>query len=150
MENNSTGAASFEAEFQALCLEYAEKLPARLQVIEEVWQELRRGSGATDGLEHFFRLLHSLAGSGTTFGFPALSQMARQLCNLLKPALESGAPLTSAQRTDLDARVRALHLAGTTVANGVSLYEVEPPVFQEISNSSLAENRRQFLVAGDL
>jgi chemotaxis protein histidine kinase CheA len=129
MENNSTGAASFEAEFQALCLEYAEKLPARLQMIEKVWQDLRHGSEATDGLEHFFRLLHSLAGSGTMFGFPSISQMARQLCNVLKPIVESGTPLTSAQRTNLDAGVRALHLAGGTVVDRVSLYEVEPPVF---------------------
>jgi diguanylate cyclase (GGDEF)-like protein len=150
MDNNSTGAGSFEAEFQSLCLEYAEKLPARLQMIEEVWQELLRGSEASDGLEHFFRLLHSLAGSGTTFGFPALSQVARQLCNLLKPALENGALLTLAQRTDLDAGVRALHLAGTTTVDGVFTYEVEPPVFQELSPSGPTDNRRLFLVADDL
>ena len=56
---------------------YRERLPARIAALESAREELDR-SGA-DALGSIRRIAHMLRGSGGTYGFPEVSDSARQL-----------------------------------------------------------------------
>lgn len=60
---------------------YAAKLPSKLEQIESLWQVVEsepRPQWPAETLFTLHRLVHSLAGSGATFGFPDLSLHARR------------------------------------------------------------------------
>ncbi|GLQ88319.1 diguanylate cyclase [Dyella flagellata] len=69
---------------------YAQQLPAKLAQVEDAFRQ-RDDLIELPNLRH---LAHSLAGSGATFGYPALSVAARQLETLVDAALCDGRPLT--------------------------------------------------------
>lgn len=69
--------ADFQAFLQKQRLEYIASLPQRRAALEAAWQQAVEGRpGARQVLE---REAHNLAGSGATFGFPALGDAARSL-----------------------------------------------------------------------
>ncbi|MFA6902253.1 MAG: diguanylate cyclase [Gallionellaceae bacterium] len=69
---------------------YQNELPAKLAKIESLLGVLRAGQNpAQDDVHKLHRLLHSLTGSGATFGMSALSDTARQLEITFKELLES-------------------------------------------------------------
>jgi len=59
---------------------FINELPSRLNSILQAWQQCQIISVDSD----FYRLLHSLAGSAGTFGFPLLGECARELELLVK------------------------------------------------------------------
>ena len=67
---------------------YADKLPARLTKVETTWAALLNDSQNQDLLETLHRQLHTLAGSGQTFGFGAMGQVARETEVLLKSVMQ--------------------------------------------------------------
>jgi len=66
---------------------FAQRLPVRLAEIEDACRAAREAGWTGEPLKTFHRLAHSLAGAGTTFGFPAVSEAARGLERLLKEML---------------------------------------------------------------
>jgi HPt (histidine-containing phosphotransfer) domain-containing protein len=71
---------------------FAGRLPARLAEIEDACRAAQDAGWSGPPLRTFHRLAHSLAGSGTTFGFPEVSELARNLEHLLETFLENGTP----------------------------------------------------------
>ena len=80
--NNSD--ADIQEQLRALRVSYADQLPEKLQEIETRWQTLNAGEWDPASAEVLHRLTHSLAGSGSTFGFPKLGEIARSIEQLLK------------------------------------------------------------------
>lgn len=72
-----------EKQLNQLRQEYAAQLPARLEEVEEAWEKLR-GHWSQENLDQLYRPLHKLAGSGTTFGFPRLSELTGRIERTLK------------------------------------------------------------------
>ncbi len=93
-------------ELQELRAKYAANLPAKIERLETIWHQLdcaTQNEGCSETIDMsafaavkdrededvsmstFYRLVHNLAGSGATYGFPALSREARELTNLMKP-----------------------------------------------------------------
>ncbi len=115
-------------ELELLRAKYVAALPAKMAHIETIWLYLKSaqsGQNVTVLLEPalldceefsmstFYRLVHNLAGSGASYGLPALSQSARELTNFLKPWSDPD-KLTSQQpplKPDMHARIEALLLA---------------------------------------
>ena len=64
---------------QALAVHYAAELPAKIAEIESRMQSLLGGNLDSADLRLLHRQLHSLHGSAKTFGFPAVSEAAREL-----------------------------------------------------------------------
>jgi len=64
---------------QALAVHYAAELPAKIAEIESRMQSLLGGNADSADLRLLHRQLHSLHGSAKTFGFPAVSESAREL-----------------------------------------------------------------------
>ena len=53
-----------------------------------MWDQIDEGE--PDALESLYRAIHSLSGSGETFGFPKLSEAAKQCEAVLLEGIESG------------------------------------------------------------
>ncbi|HYU35623.1 MAG TPA: Hpt domain-containing protein [Thermoanaerobaculia bacterium] len=70
---------------------FAARLPERLRQIEDAWTEVRATGWSAGAAHNFHRLVHSLSGAGSTFGFPAVSEAARRLERLLKPVVQGTA-----------------------------------------------------------
>jgi DNA-binding response OmpR family regulator len=89
----SFGAADgdIESELQELRDDYASRLPKKVLELEQAWEGVQRGADTARELARFHRLVHSMAGSGTSFGFKEITENAGQLESLLDMMLAGGA-----------------------------------------------------------
>jgi diguanylate cyclase (GGDEF)-like protein len=88
---------------------YAAKLPQQLDQMETLWDNLPRDTWDEAGFDTLYRMVHSLTGSGKTFGFAALSDAARDLeIDLKKMVLEKS--ILDQQRTDIAEKITKLRL----------------------------------------
>jgi len=69
----------FQDKLKALNEAYAAELPVKIEQIEGAWGRLARGEWDEAGFKSLHRMVHSLTGSGKTFGFALLSDIARKL-----------------------------------------------------------------------
>ena len=83
-------------------------LPQRLSVIEAGLETLLEGSWEPAQAHEIHRRVHTLAGSGATFGLAAASAAARSLELVFQSVAEGGAPPTPAQVAALRERLGAL------------------------------------------
>jgi len=81
-----TPSEKFLAELAELNRQYAEALPGRLALVDAAWTAVRGGDRAA--LEDLLREAHYLAGSGSTFGQPAVSEAAGALELYLWPLVK--------------------------------------------------------------
>lgn len=66
---------------------FAGRLPDRAADLERAHGEARDAGWTGPPLRTFHRLAHSLAGAGTTFGFPEVTAIARRVEALLAAAM---------------------------------------------------------------
>ena len=59
-------------------------------------------AGDADALQSLYRVVHTLAGSGETFGFPNLSVVARRCEIVLRAGVESGQLQHDAARAEVE------------------------------------------------
>jgi diguanylate cyclase (GGDEF)-like protein len=64
---------------------FAARLPVRFGEIEDAWNDAVAGGWDAAALGRFHRLVHALAGTGTTFGYPDVSYAARELEREIEP-----------------------------------------------------------------
>jgi diguanylate cyclase (GGDEF)-like protein len=81
---------SLEAALHALELMFVSKLPAKLIEIEEALNQFVQNSTDIETIKLLHRLLHTMAGSAGTFGFPEMGLQAKELEARLKPMLTDG------------------------------------------------------------
>jgi chemotaxis protein histidine kinase CheA len=67
---------AFERGLEAFNDAFRASLPDRLRQLDEIWHQLKAGDAPADAMRKLERGLHSLAGSGRTFGLPELSDAA--------------------------------------------------------------------------
>ncbi len=90
---------------------FTARLPERLAEMDEAFRAARDAGFTGDALRTFHRLAHSLAGAGGTFGFPQVSEAARDLERLLNTLLKRGTSPEDAEAQEIEARLAALHAA---------------------------------------
>ncbi len=73
----------FQTKLRQLKTTYSDVLPEKIETLEYLWRQYLADHDP-HVLETFQRSIHSLAGSGSTFGFAAISQAARALQSQLK------------------------------------------------------------------
>ena len=110
---------------------YAARLPEKLGQIELLWNVVShsaRASWPEDALFTLHRLVHSLAGSGATFGFPELSLHARRAEIELKSFAAGKAELDETQREIIGAALSDLNQCALVPHGDVQsgLQEVTP------------------------
>jgi chemotaxis protein histidine kinase CheA len=96
-----------EARLQQLRADYARRLPERLARIVAQWEALCRSAPAPANFDDLLRAFHTLAGSGTSFGFPEVTRLARELEQRLQ-AIGPDRPPTTAEKTAIDSLLNAL------------------------------------------
>ncbi len=69
--------------FQQLRQEYAAKLPDRITTLEQQWQALDLANPDSAKFETLIREFHKLAGSGTSYGFPQVTALSREIETIL-------------------------------------------------------------------
>lgn len=67
---------------------FLEQLPLRLEQIDDLWLRLKANSNNMDALTELHRTVHSLKGTGRTFGFSQLGNAADNVERLLSERLE--------------------------------------------------------------
>src|SRR5579864_8384973 len=92
----------------ALYAEYAREAAAEVGHLILLLGRLEREPADRDVLEQLMHRFHSIAGSGGTFGVPALSAIGSEAEGLAMRALAAAAPLTAADRQHLAALATAI------------------------------------------
>lgn len=115
--------ASMQAEMKVLRAVYAASLPEKIKEIEHAWQQLLTKDWNEANLRNMHRMVHSLTGSGATFGFAQLSDVARQLEQDLKQLAQA----KMAPNEERLARIRVLlsELHQVTLHRGASDQSLE-------------------------
>jgi HPt (histidine-containing phosphotransfer) domain-containing protein len=98
-----------QARLQALNDAYAAQLPEKLKQIEQVWGRLPKAEWVEVDFESLHRMVHSLTGSGKTFGFSLLSDVARGLEQYLKQLMQARTVLSEEQREHIQGLMLELH-----------------------------------------
>lgn len=119
---------------------FAARLPERLREIGEAWQRVRDAGWQEEEARTFHRLVHSLAGAGATFGFPAVTDTARSLEQRLKAATQGGPRPDDSLVAEL---LAGLHRAAKT---GTEVPAAEPGTF---SNRADETDRKLVLLVED-
>ncbi len=88
---------------------YAEQLPDKIQEIEQTWQRAFDAAADAPDLAEFHRLVHSLAGSGGTFGFPKVSEAARAIEQATKVLIDNPQPPSTRDRKHIAHLLKDLH-----------------------------------------
>lgn len=110
-------------QLKALCDEYAAQLPEKLKEVGLTWSAFKEKKGDKDLALELIRKTHNLVGSGATFGFTQLSELAAKIETLL----------------------RQFHQSELTLQTVIDKIE---PLFISLSHS--AEASQQILPADDL
>ncbi len=102
--------------------DYVKQLPVKIKEITGYWSRIQSSNGGKDDLEALHRLLHSIAGSGATFGFAVLGKQARYIEQILRSWLQ-GTKVSSMSAQE-EMSVLLDRLKETSLVSDVSL-----PVF---------------------
>lgn len=73
----------FEERMQGLVNKYCQQLPGKYQEIEDSWKNYQSDSTSPDLIELFYRLIHTLKGTASTFGFTKQSDICYQIQRVL-------------------------------------------------------------------
>lgn len=112
----SNGPETFEHRLQALHRAYVDGLPDKLQAILTAWETAC--SGHSPQLEEPLRLVHSMAGSGATFGHQAVGTAARAIELKLKSLVTGGQTPSEGDKAEMRSLLASLQSAIATAVNG--------------------------------
>lgn len=100
-----------QAKLIALSDTYAAQLPEKLKQLEQVLSRVSHTAWDEQGFQTFAGLVHSLIGSGETFGFSSLSKVARNLETYLRQLAQAKTAMNKDQRNNILGSIRELHQA---------------------------------------
>ncbi len=140
-------ANELQAQLKILCDAYAAQLPEKMKQLEQAWEQLPLDSWDEEGFQTLHRMVHSLTGSGKTFGFSLLSDVARNLEDHFKQLAQAKTTLNEQQRSHIQGLMSELHQAtlhrDAPVGDQTGLTAVVP------LSQSLAGSKHIFVVDDD-
>ena len=92
--------------------QYAEKLPGRIRELEQQWLTLDPDPQSAQ-YENLVREFHSLAGSGSSYGFPQITVLSREIENILLEAKTTIDYDPEQLKTEINSRLSSLKQAAT-------------------------------------
>ena len=92
---------------------YAAQLPEKLRQIEQALNHLSHKSWDEQGFQTLLSLVHGLIGSGKTFGFASLGDVARNLETYLRQLAQAKAAINNDQRNHILGAMRELQQTAT-------------------------------------
>lgn len=108
MPNNTP---NMQEKFRQLQQQYAANLPAKIAALERDWQAILQNTLDSTQYQALIRALHTLAGSGGSYGFPAITTLCREIESVLESAHP---PLTAVLKLEIDNKLAALKQAART------------------------------------
>lgn len=94
--------------------QYRQNLPVKLAEINAAWEALQRAETPdAESVQTFYRLVHSLTGSGATFGMTALSEQARILEATIKENVKNAVRITEEVKKCIHMQWNDVKLAAT-------------------------------------
>ena len=96
-----------EAQLAILKEKYVASLPEKIGCIRLLWETLNEEKDETR-LEELHRMIHSLSGSGATFGQVQLSQLAKKLELYIKEHMSIGDMFDETTKAEVDKRLALL------------------------------------------
>lgn len=129
-----TDAAGIQARLQALRDSYAAQLPAKIGEIRMLWEKLCR-IPAPEDLKTLHRLVHSLTGSGDTFGYAELSDAARVMEACLKEMQEHNTSLDTPCCDRVNAYLQAVE--SVALAERAKAQNLTPPASHVLPTEEL-------------
>lgn len=143
--------AEIQEKLRALKDAYAAQLPEKMNQLMLAWGQWQTSQGSPawdeESFQTLYRSVHSLSGSGKTFGFAALGDAARKLETYLVPIAEAKIALSSDQldriKRSLDEIHQASFLQNGTIAGQPHLIAIAP------NNSGHRVSQRIFIVEDD-
>ena len=97
--------------------QYAEKLPDRISALEQQWQALNLEDPQSAQYDNLIREFHSLAGSGTSFGYPEITTLSREIEHILLDVKSTNDQISEQVKTMINARLSSLKQAATQSRN---------------------------------
>ena len=91
-----------QEQFQDLQLDYASRLPQKIEELEKIWESIQQREDTAGQLAKFRRIVHSLTGSGATFGFKELTEDARKLEILVDKIIAEGESTIDRRKDKID------------------------------------------------
>ena len=79
-----------EQRLNLLNQDYVNSLPEKIQQIESLWKKITKDESNSEELNKLYQCIHSLNGSGATFGYTILSEIAEIIEILIKPLMQNG------------------------------------------------------------
>lgn len=143
--------ADLRAQVALLRQDFVRSLPQRMALIDELWAAWCGAPGRMDkeAADALHRVVHSLTGAGATFGFPAISDGARELERLLRALLASPTDVPAAMRVQVDTALSALRSLATNAA-APALLDASAPELPDSAIVSRAGNHRVLSVEDDV
>lgn len=141
-------AAELQEKLKSLAATYAERLPEKINKIEKVWQRFQKERNTND-LEILHRMVHSLTGSGKTFGFAELSIKARILEQNLKRVIQLNNVIEDSDYLEINNQIIALNQASTrgdASQTSVNLLSIKN---SDILSSGINNIKKIFIVDDD-
>jgi diguanylate cyclase (GGDEF)-like protein len=108
MANESN--ADIQTQLAILRKSYAKELPVKIEAIEECQQKLVSSNTYDfEEVKNLHRQMHSLAGSGATFGFPELGEHARVIEQILKNWLQDNVSPSDEELNNITIQISQLN-----------------------------------------
>jgi diguanylate cyclase (GGDEF)-like protein len=130
-----------QAKLKILNDAYATQLPEKLKQLEQVWHQLPQDGWDEENFQTLYRMVHSLTGSGKTFGFSLLSDIARNLEEYLNQIAQAETALNEDQRQHIQKFMDELRQAARNreilFSDQASLVAVAPLTQQALSPSRI-------------
>jgi diguanylate cyclase (GGDEF)-like protein len=124
---------------------FAGRLPDRLAELENAWTAVTSSRWETERVRTFHRLVHSLTGAGSTFGFPEVSRTARVLERFLKTVIDAGGPV----REEASGQVERLLEGVRRAALAPPVPQAPLPIRHEV-DPNRGDERLVFLIEEDV
>ncbi|MDD2914788.1 MAG: diguanylate cyclase [Gallionella sp.] len=140
-----TDPIDMQAKLKVLSDAYAAQLPEKIRQIEQAWELLPRDTWDEENFATLHRMVHSLTGSGKTFGFALLTDVARNLEEYLKSLALEKIALNEQQHNKLQVLMRELHQV-TLHCNSVA---DDNPQLVVPASGEAASPKRIFVVEGN-
>jgi HPt (histidine-containing phosphotransfer) domain-containing protein len=150
MGNDAQGMGSSQSTDKAmdsLQRAYADQLPDKIREAEGLYEALRRSPGDVESLRRLIRLTHNLAGSGATFGFPALGAAALALSEALQALLEGDDSKLAGHFPRLDGLIETLKRSFNAIHGLPTRPDSSPR--SDVAPAAQIENRLIYLVEDD-
>src|ERR1043165_4776462 len=109
-----------QAQLLQLRKKYGLALPQKTAAVDSAFTTVFAGAWEEHACATAYRLVHSLAGSSGTYGYPEISGVARELEQLIRRSVETHASLEEAPKAEAEALLARLRGMAAELAGPVS------------------------------